>query len=229
MRAIMVYQNESTGFTLIEVAIVLVVIGLLLGGVLKGQELIGNTKVKAYAADFRNVPVALYGYQDRFKALPGDDPNVVSHLAGATKALMPASAQGNGVIDGPWDTTDGTNESCLFWQHVRLANLAPGPTNVDCSSANSTYLPRNTNGGRIGIQSNTGLATITGQIPGTYVVCSNNIPGQYVSQIDTLLDDGDPQTGSVRAILQSAAPGPPSSASVVANNPAEVFTVCMGI
>jgi prepilin-type N-terminal cleavage/methylation domain-containing protein len=229
MQASMVHRNKSNGFTLIEVAIVLVVIGLLLGGVLKGQELIGNTKVKAYAADFRNIPAALYGYQDRFKTLPGDDPNVVSNLAGATKAQMPASAQGNGVIDGPWDTTDDTNESCLFWQHVRLANLAPGSTTVDCTSASSTYLPRNTNGGRIGIQSNKGLVTITGQIPGTYIVCSTNIPGEYVSQIDTLLDDGDPQTGSVRAILQSAAPGPPSSSTVVTANSADVFTVCMGI
>ncbi len=225
----MVHQNKSNGFTLIEIAIVLVVIGLLLGGVLKGQELIGNTKVKAYAADFRNIPVALYGYQDRLKALPGDDPNVVSHLAGATKAQMPVSSQGNGVIDGPWDTTDSTNESCLFWQHVRLAGLAPGPTTVDCTSANSTYVPRNTNGGRIGIQSNKGLVTITGQIPGTYVVCSNNIPGEFVSRLDALLDDGDPQTGAVRAILQSAAPGPPSSSTVVSDNPANVFTVCMGI
>ena len=225
----MVQRNKSDGFTLIEIAIVLVIIGLLLGGVLKGQELIGNAKVKSYATDFRNIPVALYGYQDRFKASPGDDTNVISHLTGATKAQAPLAAQGNGIIDGPWDTTDGTNESCLFWQHVRLANLAPGSTIVDCASPNSSYLPRNANGGRVGIQSNTGLVTITGKIPGSYVVCSNNIPGQFVLQIDALLDDGDPQTGSVRAILQSAIPGPPSTTTVVADNPADVFTVCMGI
>ena len=225
----MAQQNKNEGFTLIEIAIVLVVIGLLLGGVLKGQEIINNAKVKSYAADFRNIPVTLYGYQDRFKASPGDDANVTSHLIGATKAQNPAGAQGNGVVDGPWDTTDATNESCLFWQHVRLANLAPGSTIVDCASPNSSYFPKNTNGGRIGIQSNAGLVTITDRIPGTYIVCSNNIPGQFVPQLDALLDDGNPQTGSVRAILQSAIPGPSSTATVVEANPADVFTVCMGI
>ncbi|HXF18719.1 MAG TPA: prepilin-type N-terminal cleavage/methylation domain-containing protein, partial [Burkholderiales bacterium] len=45
------------GFTLIEIAIVLVIIGLLLGGVLKGQELINNARVKSFANDFRNIPV----------------------------------------------------------------------------------------------------------------------------------------------------------------------------
>jgi hypothetical protein len=206
-----------------------VIIGLLLGGVLKGQELIGNAKVKAYASDFLKMPVTLYGYQDRFKSLPGDDPNVTTHLPGSTRALLPASAQGNGIIDGPWDSTDNTSESCLFWQHVRMANLAPGAVQVDCNSANSDYVPRNTNGGRIGLQSNTGFLTITGTIPGSYVICSKNIPGQFVSQIDSLLDDGNPQTGSMRAILQSAIPGPASTATVVADNPADVFTVCMGI
>ena len=225
----MAHQNRNKGFTLIEIAIVLVVIGLLLGGVLKGQEIINNAKVKSYAADFRHIPVTLYGYQDKFKSLPGDDPNVTSHLTTATKAQMPVNAQGNGIIDGPWDTTDSTSESCLFWQHVRLANLAPGSTIVDCASAESNYVPRNTNGGRVGIQSNTGLITMTGKIPGTYVVCSNNIPGKFVTDIDALLDDGDPQTGAVRAILQSAIPGPPSTAAIVEANLADAFTVCMGI
>ena len=229
----MVQRNKSTGFTLIEIAIVLVILGLLLGGVIKGQALISNAKVKSFATDFRNIPVMLYGYQDRFKSLPGDDLNVTTHLSGATRALLPASAQGNGIIDGPWDSTDNTNESCLFWQHARMAGLAPGSSNVDCASADSNYVPRNTNGGRIGIQSNTAFATITGAttpvLPGSYVICSKNIPGQFVGQIDALLDDGNPQSGAMRAILQSAIPGPASTPAIVEANPADVFTVCMGI
>jgi prepilin-type N-terminal cleavage/methylation domain-containing protein len=57
-------KRDQSGFTLIEIAIVLVIIGLLLGGVLKGQELINSAKVKNLAADFKNVPVFVYGYQD---------------------------------------------------------------------------------------------------------------------------------------------------------------------
>ena len=64
-------KSQQSGFTLVEIAIVLVIIGLLLGGILKGQELINSAKVKAIAQDFKTIPVAIYGYQDRFRAVPG--------------------------------------------------------------------------------------------------------------------------------------------------------------
>ena len=60
---IMMNRTKNRGFTLIEIAIVLVIIGLLLGGVLKGQELINNAKVKSYATDFRNIPIQLYFFE----------------------------------------------------------------------------------------------------------------------------------------------------------------------
>lgn len=220
-------RSQSQGFTLIEIAIVLVIIGLLLGGVLKGQELINSAKVKSYATDFRNIPVFLYGFQDRFRALPGDDPAIVAHVTG-TLATTPAGTIGNGVINGAWNTTTNTDESCLFWQHVRLANVAPGSTTVDCS-AGGTYWPRNANGGPIGLQSNTGFATITGGLNGSYIICSANILGQFVLQLDATMDDGDPATGSMRAILTSAIPGAASSVATVNANLANSFTVCMGV
>jgi len=63
-------QNQK-GFTLVEIAIVLVIIGLLLGGVLKGQELIENTKLKAVKTDSDAISAAVLGFQDRFRVLPG--------------------------------------------------------------------------------------------------------------------------------------------------------------
>src|ERR1700688_3167741 len=68
-------KKHQRGFTLIEIAIVLVIIGLLIGGVLKGQELIYNQKVKSTYDMYRQYTAAMYGYQDRYKALPGDDAN----------------------------------------------------------------------------------------------------------------------------------------------------------
>ena len=225
----MMNRLKHRGYTLIEIAIVLVIIGLLLGGVLKGQELINHATVKKYATDFRNIPLALYSYQLRFKATPGDDAQVVTHIPAATLATTPAGLQGNGVINGIWDTTTNSDESCLFWQHVRLAGLASGTTSVDCALS-SDYWPKNAGGGQIGIQSNTNaFVTMTGTMNGSYIICSKNILGHFVLQLDATLDDGDPATGSMRAILQTAIPGAPSSTATVQANPADSFTVCMSI
>ena len=81
-------KNQQGGFTLVEIAIVLVIIGLLLGGVLKGQELINSAKVKNFANDFRNIPLFIYGYQDKYKALPGDDSAAATHVTGATQSCQ---------------------------------------------------------------------------------------------------------------------------------------------
>src|SRR3954451_15555926 len=107
-------KRQQSGFTLVEIAIVLVIIGLLLGGILKGQELINSAKVKNLANDFRTIPTYIYGYQDKFKALPGDDPSASTHVNTASNASTPASSQGNGVINGPWNSTTQTDESYLF-------------------------------------------------------------------------------------------------------------------
>ena len=74
--------RQQSGFTLVEMAVVLVIIGLLLGGVLKGQELINSAKAKSLVNDFRATATFLYGYQDRFRALPGDDAAADTHIGG---------------------------------------------------------------------------------------------------------------------------------------------------
>ena len=217
------FQARQSGFTLIEIAIVLVVIGLLLIAVLQGQEMINSAKVKNLAADFRQVPAYIYGYLDRFKEIPGDDPRVVANVAG-TLATSPAGVQGNSVINGLWNSVTATDESFLFWQHARLAGLASGSTDIN----NPAYIPRNADNGIMGIQSNVGFVTITTPtvMTGTYIVCSDGILGKYVRQLDITLDDGETSTGSVRAVLQSAPGTAVLSAAVVEAN---FYTVCMGI
>jgi len=195
-------MKKQSGFTLIELAIVLVIIGLLLGGVLKGQELINSAKVKNMAADFKNIQVYIYGYQDKYKAIPGDDSAAASRNTGAVTATTPTSGQGNGVIQGNWNSTTATDESALFWQHVRLAGLATGPT----STADANYYPTNADGGRIGVQSVSGFTAVSvlptaGGISGAYVICSDGILGRFARQLDTTLDDGNGSTGSLRIVL----------------------------
>jgi prepilin-type N-terminal cleavage/methylation domain-containing protein len=221
--------NRQKGFTLIEIAIVLVIIGLLLGGVLKGQELINNARVKSFANDFRNIPVYIYAYQDRFRAIPGDDPQAVAHVGGVN-ATTPAGTLGNGQINGAWNSATNSDESCLFWSHIRLANLAPGTTTAACGAAG--YYPTNASGGQIGVQSSNGFTTITlpTVMTGTYVICSANISGQFVLQLDTLLDDGNPQTGAMRAIdVTALAAATAATTAAVQANQGGLYTVCLSV
>jgi prepilin-type N-terminal cleavage/methylation domain-containing protein len=239
-------KRNQSGFTLIEIAIVLVIIGLLLGGVLKGQELINSARVKNLATDFRNIPVYIYGYQDKFRALPGDDNQVVAHLgltSGATLATTPTtcnngtagtgaggSCTGNGLIDGLWNSTNIGDETQLFWQHVRLAGLAPGPT-----AGVTEYRPTNASGGFIGIQSGSSTAgyfpikDVNNQpIRGTYIICSDSILGKFVKQLDIQMDDGQTNTGSMMAVPTGSAMGT-QAVVMTAIDDASTYTVCMGV
>jgi len=64
---------KERGFTLVEMAIVLVIIGLLLGAVLRGSQLIRNARVKSLANDLRGYYAAVYTYMDKNGKLPGDN------------------------------------------------------------------------------------------------------------------------------------------------------------
>ncbi len=226
-------KRNQSGFTLIEIAIVLVIIGLLLGGVLKGQELINSAKVKNLATDFRNIPVYIYGYQDKFRAIPGDDAQAQSHV-GATATLCATSATcklGDGLIEGTWDTANSTtDESQLFWQQVRLAGLAAGPTSGD-------MLPTNSVGGVIGITSAASFSDPSAsKISGTYILCSAGILGKYAKQLDIQMDDGSATSGTLRAFSQAGGRGTalavPTGAYLDASNQINdnmTFTICMGV
>lgn len=222
-------MKKQGGFTLVEIAIVLVIIGLLLGGVLKGQELINSAKVKNFANDFRNIPLFIYGYQDKFRALPGDDPYPADHLGtGATKATN--DKQGNGVIEGAWNSNKPGDESILFWQHVRLAGLASGPTTAPTSATEiQAFLPKNADSGIIGIAS--GIQSPVDGLSGTHIVCSAGILGKFAKQLDTTMDDGATDTGSMRTI---ATPEPNQTTAVKAIagtsvQDANSYTVCMSL
>lgn len=230
-------KNQS-GFTLVEIAIVLVIIGLLLGGVLKGQELINSAKVKNYANDFRSIPLFIYGYQDKFRAIPGDDTAVATTHLGATvggvavvAATTPAATLGNGTLNGAWNSTAVTDETVLFWQHVRMAGLATGSTIAPAASTDvAAFVAHNAEGGIVGItgSANTPIIGLTG----TYIVCSQGIPGKLARQLDLLLDDGNPATGSMR-IMANQAVNQAAAVAAIATIPDVLddtpYTACMGI
>jgi prepilin-type N-terminal cleavage/methylation domain-containing protein len=206
-------MKKQAGFTLIEMAIVLVIVGLLLGGVLGGQELVTSAKVKGLAADFRKIPVYINAYQDKFKALPGDDGAASTHLGAG------ANGDSDGLIAGAWDeASDVTKESVLFWQHVRLAGLATGSANT----SDSAFFPINAVGGRLGVSSNAPIAGMSGQ----YYMCSKGIAGKLAKQLDVTMDNGTSADGVMRALEQSATA---STTAAAAYEDGKTYTVCMAV
>ncbi len=212
-------MSKQQGFSLIELAIVLVIAGLLLAGVLRGQEWIANAKVKSLASDFRHIPTYFYGYQDRFRALPGDDHVAETHVNGGTNATSTGQTQ-DGSIQGTWNSTTTTDESFLVWQHLRLAGLMNGSTDT---AVPEKFVPRNSEGGQIGV---TGLAslngTVTATLTGAHAVCSEGILGRYATQLDAMLDDGAGNSGAMRVVEKGTA-----SAGIASPDQTKPYIVCM--
>ena len=163
---------RARGFTLVEIAIVLVIIGLLLGGVLKGQSLIDSARVKNIIQQSTSLTAAVNAYQDKFRALPGDDIQGTIHAPGAT---------GNGNGDGQ------ITEYLLAPQHLALAGFITGSFNgtsdfMTSAQGGAVYIYNDVVGGR-----------------GGNGIRLDNLPDSFAEQIDSKLDDGKYNTGSVRA------------------------------
>lgn len=180
------------------------IIGLIIAGVLKGQEMINGAKVKNLIGDFKNVQVYVNGYQDKYRAMPGDDANSFSHVGSnvCSPSLAGKCTPADGTIDGNWNDTTSASESFLFWQQVRLSGYAPGSTDI----SSPDYLPLNAVGGRIGV-TNSGVNVPIIGMKGAYIVCSDSIPGKFAKQLDTALDDGNTATGSVMVTVAGTASG----------------------
>lgn len=197
------YKNRQHGFTLVELAIVLVIIGLILAAVLKGQEMIANSKVKNVINDLRGVSTAYYAYQDRYKAIPGDDAHASDHVTGGV------NGNGDGTITGLFSATaapvDGsTTESNKFWQHTRLSGFLTG---------SGTNPATNALGGVLGVQGGTTATPVFGMIGS--VTCASLIPWKIAQAVDTVIDDGDASTGTVRAGVAGSAPTDPATQTTV--------------
>ena len=198
-------KNNQKGFTLVEIAIVLVIIGLLLGGILKGQEMIVQAKIKNAITNFSGVSAAYFGYQDRYRATPGDDIQ-------ATRWTLPTVAiAGNGdrVLTGayniacPTPLVAGSPESCLWWDHLRRSGFLSGSGGVQ---------PQNAFNGILGVQTGDAVSTPPAAVlPITtgftnLIMCSSNLPDKVAIALDVQMDDGVPNAGAVRATLASGNP-----------------------
>src|SRR5206468_9553581 len=166
-----------------------------------------------------------YGYQDRYRAIPGDDPNAATRWAGATISATAGEA-GNGSIQGLYNSTTATDESRLWWDHMRRSGFVAG---------SGTQQPTNAFTGMIGVQTGNGATSGTTTALGGFaslIVCSANIPDKVAIAMDTQMDDGTIATGTVRGQVQ-AAPNPNIAAAAAGAAYAEtgtnVYTLCRSL
>lgn len=202
-------RAKQSGFTLIEIAIVLVIIGLLLGGVLKGQELIQNARVRNIIAQQDGIKAAYFGFQDRYRGIAGDYlPNLaIANIPGMAGCAGPivCGGNGNGLIESAGTVP---NENIAAWMHLARAGFVtgnydgtPGGGPVE-TAANS---PTNPYGGFMQVIFD---ATYQGSggVARNNVKTGSGIPATLLAEVDRKIDDGNPTTGEFRFSTFGGAP-----------------------
>lgn len=192
-------MTHQKGFTLVEISIVLVIVGLILGGVLKGQVLIDSARVRSVINDLNGIRTAWYGFQDRFHGVPGD-------FSGGTSYIAATSSDGDG--DG---AIGSKQEIAGVWQHLSLSGFISGEfdgvegnvgTLSDAECTASTC-PQNPYYGFYKYSYTSKADGVSG--PSNELYTGGKIPSSVLFEVDTKLDDGIPNTGQFRVHSDFAA------------------------
>lgn len=179
-------MRKQEGFTLIEIAIVLVIIGLLLGGVLKGQELITSARVRNLIVNQDGVKAAYFGFLDRYRALPGDYSQAQANIPGCSACQQ---GDGNGKIDG-------AAEPISAWEHLSKGGFITGSYVYSATPAPSNT-PVNPYGGLVqlifdNVYQDTAPTTRHNLKTGA------SIPSDILAEVDRKIDDGLANGGQFR-------------------------------
>lgn len=202
-------NNKQGGFTLVELAIVLVIIGLIVGGVLTGQELINQAKIRAQINQLNQFDAAVNTFRAKYNGLPGD-------LADGDDFGLVATANignGNGIISGL--PTTATNEAANVFLSLSTGTTAgSGPNLIPGTFAVREIPASRLERGSIAIVTDsasegvnyyvTTVGGAAGTAGGTLAATGTALSVIEAFSIDQKLDDGLPNVGNVQAELQGA-------------------------
>ena len=181
-------MRKQAGFTLIEIAIVLVIIGLLLGGVLKGQELITSARVRNLISQQDGIKAAYFGFLDRFRSLPGDYSVASTNIANVT-----ANGNGNGQIRSV-AAGDVIDEYIAVWDHLSHAGFINGSYTYAALPETPATVPANPYVRYIQVIFDAAYGTGAGALRHN-IKTGNQIPSEILAEIDRKIDDGNPVGG----------------------------------
>lgn len=210
--------RSQSGFTLVELAVVMIIIGLLIGGVLKGQELINNAQIAATVAQVKSIDAATTTFRDMYAAYPGDIRTPGSRLPNCTAApcnTVHATAGDNALNRLP-NAYGAADEAASFFSHLNAADLLTGINPADGAVWGGLYPAAKIAGGfhpssatgLVGEFANAALAvtpfggfylTITANPAAAPSDATGVISPNQAARIDARIDDGLPGAGSVRA------------------------------
>lgn len=186
-------QLKTSGFTLVEIAIVMVIIGLLLGGALKGQQMIENARYKAFQSELNELRAAVFSFQDMYGYLPGDMPT------NKLKILLPDAKRpnngshgnvlGDGKVNGGYCTEGSQEESCFVFNHLRQAGLIGGDPSLTHEAAKFDTPA----GGYYESISTGNWVNGKNQLK----ILTREVPGNIAQRLDAETDDGDGTSGDV--------------------------------
>lgn len=186
------HSKKQSGFTLVEIAIVLVIIGLILGGVLRGQALIDSARVRSLTAELSGIHSAWISFQERYRAIPGDFSKAAAQIDSAAR-----TGNGNGRVDDD-------RERAGVWQQMALAGFIRGSFDGSQSAAGSATdtdcgpgtCPKNPFNGYYKISFSSQAADASSMAHELYT--GDQIPVGILAEMDLKMDDGRANSGRFR-------------------------------
>ena len=230
-------ESSQSGFTLVELAIVLVIIGLIIGGVLVGQDMIKAAEVRSTAGQVEKYNATVNTFRDKYQFIPGDLTSAAAVRFGfTTRTGVPGHGDGNGLLEG---CTAGAVlngcETALFWRDLNQVNLIDGSfttaTDATTTAADPTAVKAIIPDAKLGRGNNVSvygfrgtnyyqIGAVTALAAGVPTLAASLTP-QEAFNIDAKVDDGKPNTGVARAA------NPSVGFNQTLDNGATVSTTCV--